>query len=56
VAELKALDSDLGYGFYSELDKVKWIIVVEPSATFTTTKIQLNNLEELEEGECIFHS
>jgi hypothetical protein len=44
------LDFDL------ERDKGKNIIDVETSATITTTKIKLEELDELEEGECLFHS
>jgi hypothetical protein len=36
--------------------KGKWIIDAEPSATITTTKIQPDESEELEEGEHLFHS
>jgi hypothetical protein len=39
-----------------EQDKGKQIIDVEPSATIAITKIQLEESEELEEGECFFHS
>ena len=43
-------DSDL------EMDKGKQTIDVEPSATVATTKVQLEDPEESEEGEHLFHS
>jgi hypothetical protein len=36
---------------YLELDKIKYIIDLEPSATIPTKKIQPEELEDLEEGE-----
>ena len=60
VAELKASELDACSDFESELekgnDKVKKIIDAEPSATIATTKIQNEELEDPEEGECLFHS
>jgi hypothetical protein len=56
VAEMKASESDPGSNSDSEPDKGKQIIDAEPSATVTTTKIQPNEPEESEEGECLFHS
>jgi hypothetical protein len=32
------------------------MIDVEPSAIVATTKVQLGEPDELEEGECLFHS
>ena len=40
VAKLKSIESDLGYDSNSEPEKGKHIINVEPSDTFTTTKVQ----------------
>jgi hypothetical protein len=40
----------------SDSEQGKWIIDAEPSATITTTKIQPDESEELEEGEHLFHS
>ena len=37
-------------------DKGKKLIYVEPSATIATTKLQREELEDLEEGEHLFHS
>ena len=36
--------------------KGKKIIDAEPSITVATTKIQKNETEDPEEGECLFHS
>ena len=59
VAELKASESDACSDSEPEPDKGngkgKQIIDAEPSATIATTKIQKNELEDLEEGEHIFH-
>jgi hypothetical protein len=52
---MKALESNLDSKSNSNLDKVKQIIDVEPSATITTTNIHPNELEESEEGERLFH-
>ena len=60
VAELKAYESNACSDPKSELDKGndkgKWIIDAEPNATVSTTKIKKNELEDLEEGERLFHS
>ena len=37
-------------------EKGKKIIDVEPSATISTTKLQREEPEDLEEGERLFHS
>ena len=60
MVELKA--SELDACSHSESkpdkgnDKGKHIIEAEPSATFSTTKIQKEELEDPKEGECLFHS
>jgi hypothetical protein len=56
VVKLKA--SKLEADSDSELNPEggKQIINVEPSATISTTKVWPSEPEELEEGECIFHS
>ncbi len=41
---------------YSKHDKGKWIMDVEPSATIELINIELGELEDREEGECLFHS
>eukprot|EP00253_Pinus_taeda_P014786 PITA_14786 len=60
VAELKASESDECSDSEPEPDKGngkgKQIIDAEPSATVATTKIQKNEPEDPEEGECLFHS
>jgi hypothetical protein len=56
VAEVKASESDGDYDSKTELERGIWIINVEPSATVATTKIQPGELDEPEEGECLFHS
>jgi hypothetical protein len=39
-----------------ELERGKWIIDVEPSATVATTKLQPGEQDEPKEGERLFHS
>ena len=56
MAELKASDSDVDSDFESNLEGGKQIIDVEPSATLDTTKVWPSKLEEVEEGEFLFHS
>jgi hypothetical protein len=55
VADLKALDSDVGSNSKSEPNNGKQIIDAEPNSTVTTTMVHPNELEEHEEGECLFH-
>jgi hypothetical protein len=56
VAEVKSSESDAGSDSESEPEKGRQIIDAEPSATVATTKIQPSELDEPEEGECLFHS
>jgi hypothetical protein len=56
VAELKASKSKVDFDSESNLEGGKNIIDVEPSVTVATTKFQPSELEEPEEGECLFHS
>ena len=60
VAELKASESDACFDSEPEPDKGdgkgKQIINADPSATVASAKIQKNDPEEPEEGECLFHS
>jgi hypothetical protein len=56
VVELKESESKADSDSESNEKGGKRIIDVEPSATVTTTKVQPSELEELEEGECLFHS
>jgi hypothetical protein len=53
VAEVKASESDARSDSESKLEKG---IDMEPSATISTTKIQPNEPNELEESDCLFHS
>jgi hypothetical protein len=56
VAEVKASKSDVDYDSETELERGRRIIDVEPSATIATTKLQLSEPDEPEEGERLFHS
>ena len=56
VAEVKASESDAGFDSEPELERGRWIIDMEPSATVATTKLQPGEPDEPEEGECLFHS
>ena len=60
VAELKALELDAFYDPESEPDKGndkgKQIIDADPSAIFSTTKIQREDAKDPKEGEHVFHS
>ena len=53
---MKAFESDADSDSEPEPEMGRWIIDVEPSATFLTTKIHLGEPDEAEEGECLFHS
>jgi hypothetical protein len=55
VVNLKASKSDVDSKYeYPEVGK--WINDVEPSASFSTTKVQPSKPEEPEERERFFHS
>jgi hypothetical protein len=56
VAEVKAYESYAGSDSESEPERERWIIEAEPSATVVTTKLHPGELDEPEEGECLFHS
>jgi len=56
VAEVKAYELDVSFNYESKPEKGSHIIDAEPSATISTTKIQPNEPDELEEGERIYHS
>jgi hypothetical protein len=56
VAEVKASKSDVDSDFEPELERGRHIIDAEPSATISTTKLHPSEPDELEEGECLFHS
>lgn len=52
---MKALDSNPSFNFNLETYKRKQIINAKSSVTVTITKIQLDALEEQEDGENLFH-
>ena len=55
MAEVKA--SELDAGSDSELEPERGRhLYMEPSATIATTKLQPSELDEIEEGEHLFHS
>jgi hypothetical protein len=56
VAKVKASESDADYESKPELERGRWIIGVEPSATISTTKLKLGEPDEPEEGDHLFHS
>ena len=56
VVELKDYESKVDSNSETNPKGGKWIIDVEPSATVATTKVYPSELEEPEEGECLFHS
>ena len=53
---MKSSELDPDSDSETEPDKGKRIIDVEPNATITTAQIQSVELEDLEEGEHLFHS
>jgi hypothetical protein len=55
MVELKDSESEVNSDYELNLGG-KRIIDVEPSSTFSTTKVQPSELEEPNEGECLFHS
>jgi hypothetical protein len=56
VAKLKEKQSEVDSDFDLDHKKGKQIIDAEPIATITTTTIQPEEPNELEEEECLFHS
>jgi hypothetical protein len=56
MVELKDSESEVDFDSESNPKGGKWIIDVEPSATFTTTKVHSSEPDEPEEGERLFHS
>jgi hypothetical protein len=56
VAEVKSSESYADYDSEPEPEREIWIIDMEPSATISTTNLHLSELDEQEEGECLFHS
>jgi hypothetical protein len=56
VAEVKASELDADSESEPEPERGRQIIDTEPSATIATTKLQLGEPDEPEEGEHLFHS
>jgi hypothetical protein len=56
VAEVKSYELDVDSDSESKLEKGVHIIDVKPNATIATAKIHPDELDELEEGEHLFHS
>jgi hypothetical protein len=56
VAELEDSESEAYFDSESNPESGKRIIDAKPNATFSTTKVQPSEPEELEEWECLFHS
>jgi hypothetical protein len=56
VAEVKAFESYVDSESEPEPERGRRIIDAEPSATVATTKLHPSEPDELEEGECLFHS
>jgi hypothetical protein len=56
VAKVKASESKAGSDSKEEPERGRRIIDTEPSATIATTKLQLSEPNEPEEGERLFHS
>jgi hypothetical protein len=56
VAEVKASKSNVDSDSETEPETGRQIIDAEPSATVSTTKLQLGEPDELEEGVRLFHS
>jgi hypothetical protein len=56
VAKVKASESDAYSDSELEIERVRWIIDVEPSATIASTKLQPGEPDEPKEGEHLFHS
>jgi hypothetical protein len=56
LVELKEKESDPESYSYSDMEKGNHIINVESIATISTTNIQPDKSEEIEEGDHLFHS
>jgi hypothetical protein len=56
MAEVEASESDADYDSEPKLERGRWIIDVESSATVATTKPQPGEPDKPEEGERLFHS
>jgi hypothetical protein len=56
MAKVKASESVADYDSEPELERGRWIIDVESSATIATTKLHPGEPGEPKEGEHLFHS
>jgi hypothetical protein len=56
VVEIKEKYINPDYKLDSKNNGRIQIIDVDPTTTIATTKIQLEELADIEEGECLFHS
>jgi hypothetical protein len=56
VAEVKASELDVDSESKLEIERGRWIIDAEPSATIASTKLQPGEPDEPKEGERLFHS
>ena len=56
MAIVKASKLDEGFDSELETERGRQIIDTEPSVIVSTTKLQPSEPNELEEGECLFHS
>jgi hypothetical protein len=56
VAEVKASELDVDSESKIEIERGRWIIDAEPSATIASTKLQPGEPDEPKEGERLFHS
>jgi hypothetical protein len=57
VAKVKASKSDARSNSESELEKGRWIIDAKSTAAIaTSTKVHLDELDQIEEDERLFHS
>ena len=56
MVELKDFELEVDSDYDSNLEGGKRVIDVEPSSMVATTKVRPSEPEEIEEGECLFHS
>ena len=56
MAEVKVYESYVGCDSELEPERGRQIIDAESNSTIATTNLQLGKLDEIEEGEHLFHS
>jgi hypothetical protein len=56
VAKVKTYELEAGSDSESKTERGRQIIDAEPSATVATTNLHYGELDEIKEGECLFHS